>query len=298
MTNIELFDYIKTYGEAREWSNATFRAYFNSLNTILKLMGDINLDELDYMKAVEYLKRRKDNMSVKSANIDLRNLKAIYEVLENSEIINKNPFKKIKPYKIIENDKEEKMDYLLPEEVNRFLSIVKNDTRNNNDSNYIYMLILFYTGLRCSEVAGIKTEDINYLEDEKVIEITVRATKNKKDFTTYIVNRKVVNVIKKWISNINTEYLFESKNGKLKYISGGKNSIQRVYSEYAIMAGIDRHLTCHSARKTFATFLRSNDIGMFEIEQLLNHSVNNLGASTYARMTKEFKIKILSIIEY
>ena len=64
------------------------------------------------------------------------------------------------------------------------------------------------------------------------------------------------------------------------------------------MAGIDRHLTCHSARKTFATFLRSNDIGMFEIEQLLNHSVNNLGASTYARMTKEFKIKILSIIEY
>ena len=88
------------------------------------------------------------------------------------------------------------------------------------------------------------------------------------------------------------------RNGNFIFKNEGKNNVQNIYKRLISKAGIDRKLTPHSARKSFATLLREKRVGVYEIEQLLNHSVNSLGANTYARMTKELKIEVLKNIKY
>ena len=306
MTNQEIIEFVKRYGETREWSANTFKIYLITLNTLIKTTGK-EITELKPIDMNEYFKYRKDNGTVKTANSDLKTLNKIFNVLEDNEIIERNIVARIKPFP--DNTEKREDDFLTEKEVNKVLRIAKKDSipseKNNYKVNpnakatYIYLLILFYTGLRCMECANLKTTDVKYLEEDRVIEINLEHTKNRKSFTTYIVNKEVVAEAKEWIDNVaDKQYLFENRNGNPIFKSEGANSVQNIYRKLIAKAGIERKLTPHSARKSFSTSLRDNDVSLVDIEQLLNHKVQNLGASTYARMTKGLKIKTLKRLGY
>ena len=296
MTNQEVINFIREYGESREWSASTFKLYLTTLNTLIKTT-DKGITELMPIDMNRYFKNRKDNCTVKTANTDLRVLKAIFNILEDNEIVERNIVAKIKPFP--DNTEKRVDDYLTVSEVRKVLRIAKNRKNKHAKATYIYMLILFYTGMRCMEVSKLKTKNVKYLKDEQVIELTIENTKNKKDFTTYIVKKDVVKEVYEWLKIVeDKEYLFVNENGNFIFKSEGCNSVQNIFKKIVKDAGIERRVVCHGARKSFATTLRDADVNIIDIEQLLNHSVKSLGASTYARQTKEAKIKILKKLRY
>lgn len=296
MTNQEIIEFVQRYGEAREWSANTFKSYLMTLNTLIKITGK-EITELKPLDMNEYFKNRKDNGTVKTANTDLRILKAIFNILEDNEIVERNIVAKIKPFP--DNTEKREDDFLTEKEVKKVLKVAKKQVSPNARAIYVYLLILFYTGLRCMECANLKTTDIRYLEEDGIVEINLANTKNGKSFTTYIVNKEVVAEVKEWMDEVSDkQYLFENRNGNPIFKSEGANSVQNIYRKLIAKSGIERGLTTHSTRKSFATSLRDNDVSLVDIEQLLNHRVQNLGASTYARMTKGLKIKTLKRLGY
>ena len=306
MTNQEIIEFVQRYGETREWSASTFKLYLTTLNTLIKNTGK-EITELKPIDMNRYFKNRKDNGTVKTANTDLRVLKAIFNILEDNEIVERNVVAKIKPFP--DNTEKRVDDYLTVPEIRKVLRIAKKEATPNEKNKYkvnpnaratyIYLLMLFYTGLRCMECANLKPENVKYLEEEQVIEINIPKTKNGKSFTTYIVKQDVVSEVKTWIDNTaDKQYLFENRNGTPIFKSEGCYSVQNIFKRLIKKAEIERKITTHATRKSFATTLRDADVNIIDIEQLLNHSVKSLGASTYARQTKEVKIKILKKLRY
>ena len=298
MENKNVIEFVEEYAEAKEWSDNTLKLYKKTLNKLIEFCKPKNITSLKPLDLNKFLKHRKDTTSVATSNSDLRNLKSIYSILSDNDIC-KNITVSIKPFQ--DNRDKPEDDFLKAREVKRVLSICKNESEESEKAmrDYIYLLIMFYTGMRCSEVALLKGEDV--IIENGILEITARKTKNKKDFTTYIANKEVVETINKWILNrkpMQDEYIFINSKGNIAYKSEGANNVQKMFQGYLKKANVNRKLGCHAARKSFSTYLRDKGVDIYDIEQLLNHSVNSLGANVYARLTKQKKIKILSLIKY
>ena len=305
MNNNQVIELIEEYADAKELSCNTVKLYKKTLNKLIDFCKGKNIVELKPLDLNKFLKNRKDETSVSTSNSDLRNLKSIYSVLAENDVCN-NIAKNIKPF--ADNRDKPEDDFLQLTEVKKVLSVCRKESSKEDKSqkeigkakqDYIYLLVMFYTGMRCSEVANLKGSDV--VLENGILEVTARETKNRKDFTTYIVNKKAVSEISNWISERNVgedEFLFVNSKGNLAYRSDGANSVQKMFQSYLEKAKVNRKLGCHATRKTFATYLRDKGVDVYDIEQLLNHSVNSLGANVYARLTKDKKIKILSMIKY
>ncbi|MBU0531688.1 MAG: site-specific tyrosine recombinase/integron integrase [Candidatus Uhrbacteria bacterium] len=131
---------------------------------------------------------------------------------------------------------------------------------------------LFSTGLRVSELANLKIEQINLKRDE----FTVRG-KGDKPRVVFLSDES-----KKWIKQYQDKrmdtspYLFVSHDRAKK---GRKNtgpltprSIERLVKRYAKEAGITKRITPHTMRHTFATDLMMAGADVRAVQELLGHA--------------------------
>lgn len=129
---------------------------------------------------------------------------------------------------------------------------------------------LFYaTGVRCSELVGIKLEDINF--DEKTIRIMGKGRKER----LVLFGAKALQMMEKYLSierpglvkNNADRHLF------LNYAGGPltTRSVQRVFEMFRHFLRIDRKLTPHKIRHSFATHLLQQGVDLRIIQELLGH---------------------------
>jgi site-specific recombinase XerD len=133
--------------------------------------------------------------------------------------------------------------------------------------------LLFCGGLRVSELASIKIEEINLQRDE----FTVRG-KGGKNRVIFLSNQA-----KYWISQYLKQrkddhpYLFIGHDrAKKKRDEDQKGltprSIERAVQKYAKLAGINKEVTPHTLRHTFATDLLMNGADIRSVQAMLGHS--------------------------
>jgi site-specific recombinase XerD len=134
--------------------------------------------------------------------------------------------------------------------------------------------LLFSSGLRVSELAGLDRDQINL----KRLEFMVRG-KGQKDRPIFISNEAA-----EWIQRYldkrtdNTKPLFIRYSGqKLVDLSGNYSrlsarSIQRLVSRYALLAGITKHVSPHTLRHSYATDLLMNGADIRSVQAMLGHS--------------------------
>lgn len=130
--------------------------------------------------------------------------------------------------------------------------------------------IIYATGARCSEVTNIKLADINFTE--KNIRVLGKGSKER-----YVLfGDKAKNVIEVYLKEERAglasegqdeDYLFLSYNGK--QIS--PRSVQRIFEMFRSFLKIDRKLTPHKLRHSFATHLLNQGVDLRVIKELLGH---------------------------
>ncbi len=132
---------------------------------------------------------------------------------------------------------------------------------------------LFSTGLRVSELSGLTCEQVNLKYDE----FTVRGKGNKVRIVFLSSNAKAA--LKKWLEmrTDNAPYLFVRYNKKVAdQIEGLKpltvRSMERIIKRYALLAGINKKVTPHTMRHTFATDLLRNHADIRSVQKMLGHS--------------------------
>lgn len=163
-----------------------------------------------------------------------------------------------------------KKEYKLPsvlsfEEVKNLLQVIsKEDYKGLLD--YTIFKMIFSIGLRVSEVISIRIDNLNI--KAKYLKVI---TKRKKE--------RILPLSNEMISSLDI-YLEERKkiNTKNKelFIHSNGNTISRQYvyleiKKYAEIAGIEKEISPHTLRHSYATILIENGAGLKEVKELLGH---------------------------
>ncbi len=129
--------------------------------------------------------------------------------------------------------------------------------------------LLYATGVRASEIAGLKTSDLNlnigYLRclgkgnRERVIPIGKVAIGAIENYLT--------NLRPRLAKSFSGDFLLLSRTGRPM----SRIEIWRLVKKYAIRAGMPRNLTVHTLRHCFATHLLAGGADLRSVQEMLGH---------------------------
>ncbi|EQD80218.1 tyrosine recombinase XerC, partial [mine drainage metagenome] len=144
----------------------------------------------------------------------------------------------------------------------KLVKVSKDESRGN-----AIIILLLYTGIRVGELCNLRSEDIDLQE----CLIRIRSGKGDKDRIVLIPEEcsKILSSFyqDKIKSNKYNEFFFGSKRGKIH-----PTTVERIVRKVALKSGIERKVTPHTLRHTFATTVLKNGGDIRFIQQILGHA--------------------------
>lgn len=157
------------------------------------------------------------------------------------------------------------------EEVDRLLK-QPSDKNNKGIRDKAMLELLYATGIRVSELIGLRLEDVNIQLGYIVCH---GRDNNKERVVPFGLSAK--NAITKYIETAR-KVLIKGKESDILFVncSGGAMSRQgfwKIVKLYGEMAGIDETITPHTLRHSFALHLVENGANLQAVQEMLGHSV-------------------------
>lgn len=151
------------------------------------------------------------------------------------------------------------------------------------------LMTIYASGLRVSEVANLRVEDI----DSRNMQIRVREGKGKKDRYTILSTENLKILRDYWKYYHVKEWLFP---GDLPYKPITTRTIQKIFKKAKDKAEIKKEATVHTLRHCFATHLLESGVDIYHIQHLLGHS-NPKTTSIYIHLTCKDVLRIKSPLD-
>ncbi len=126
------------------------------------------------------------------------------------------------------------------------------------------LMTIYSGGLRRSELINLKITDI----DSQRMLIKVVAAKGKKDRYTCLSEKLLLHLREYYIKYKPHKWLFEGLNGR----PYSATSIEKIFQSAVRKANINKYVTPHSLRHSFATHLLEQGINLRYIQELLGHA--------------------------
>lgn len=240
-----------TYCTVKELSRRTIEFYRANLRIFADWMRSngmedtINLSVQDIRRFQLYLRERKnlrgEPISPQRVNGYLRTLKALYSFLMSEGIASFNPMARVplakEPQKIVETFK--------PTDVEKILAAIPRNTKLGR-RDYCMILVLYDTGVRLSELLGIKVGNIDFREG--YIKVTGKGNKERK----VPIGKQTKKILFEYVRREGKsadDFLFTSVRGGPLSLTGADRRI----CDAAKNAGIDLpRISAHTWRHTFA----------------------------------------------
>ncbi len=127
------------------------------------------------------------------------------------------------------------------------------------------MYIMFYAGLRINECVNLKLDDVDFNNEEiKVIE-----GKGNKD-RTVPMNDTLIELLEEYLDNgrieAGTDRFLSSKSGKIC-----AQLVNREIRKAVKSAGIQKKVSCHVLRHSFASNMLDRGANILQVQKLLGH---------------------------
>jgi len=127
------------------------------------------------------------------------------------------------------------------------------------------LMLCYGSGLRISEAVSLKA---GHIDSERML-IRVEKGKGAKDRYT-VLSTNMLNLLRTyWKARCPADYLFPGIVAGTHVTAG---AVQQVCREACRLAGIEKHVTPHTLRHSFATHLLENGTDTRAIQVLLGHS--------------------------
>lgn len=156
-----------------------------------------------------------------------------------------------------------------PTEVKKLLAAPDMQT-NRGYRNRIVLEVLYDTGIRAAEMAGVKVSDLDLVHGY----LTVRHGKGAKDRVVPL-SQRVCGLIREYILLVRPELVRGGDDGSLVVNRWGRQmtplGVWAVVKRCAVLAGIRKNVSTHTFRHTCATHMLKNGAPIRHIQELLGH---------------------------
>lgn len=277
---VEFLDYLKASKDA---SPHTLRNYGIDLEDFNHFLGkEASLDTIDRKTLRGYLAdlaaREKSKPTIARK---LSTLRTFFKYLYTHQIIASNPAEDL------ENPRLEKKIpiFLTYEQVERLFNLPDIETVLGFRDRTL-MELLYSSGLRVSEIAGLNRQDIQFAENlirlrgkgkkERIVPVTANALKWLKEYLSHGERNEA-----------DHEAVFLNCHGERL----STRSIDRNFEKYLMASGLSAHVTPHTIRHTIATHWLEKGMDLKTIQILLGHSA--LATTTiYTHVSTRLKRKV------
>ena len=243
----------KKWMRSKRYSESTIATYLDAAKSFLVFFNNKMLSEIDNADIILYnneyiLKKR---LSASYQNQVASALKLLFATVGERKIE-------------IDNIHRPKRSRSLPNVLSK--EEVKLILEAHSNIKHRAMLSMIYScGLRCSELLALKPVNI----DSKRNIVLLQNAKGKKDRIVPLSPR-ILELLREYYKSYKpNEYLFE---GHLEGKSYDARSLQVVLKNALVKAGIEKPVTLHWLRHSYATHLMENGTDLRFIQELLGHS--------------------------
>lgn len=233
-----------------------FANYFKSQEKLdIRSINETNLNS--YILFIE-----KQGMSMATVSRNIASIKSFFAYLLREGIVQADPSEQLKPPKI----EKKTPDVLTISEVNKLLEQPGNTTPKEIRDRAMLEL-LYATGIRVTELVTLKVHDVNlklgYVEchdanKSRIIPI--------EDAAQTALAAYLDGVRDSMCSN--SDYLFSNCKGTPMTRQG----FWKIIKHYAAKAGIDKDITPHMIRHSFASHLVNNGADLKAVQEMLGHA--------------------------
>jgi integrase/recombinase XerD len=244
-------EYIAKLKELR-YSPNTLDTYKHMFEEFINHFSETEIDDITDEMIIEFLRYlvNERNISGSYQNQSINAIKFYYERVIGGQ-------RKI--YTIDRPRKEKMLPEVLSEE-----EMVKILNATQNLKHKAILMTIYSAGLRISELINLRIKDI----DSKRMQIRVEQAKGKKDRYT-LLGTKTLEVLRKYVAEYKPKvWLFEGVKGEQYSTS----SIQANLKIAVDKVGINKRITVHTLRHSFATHLLEAGTDIRYIQSLLGHS--------------------------
>ena len=255
----------------RNFSDNTLDAYLRDIRK-LRDYAEFDLEntgplEITYENIQEYLfQLSKKKFSERSQARWISSIKSFFKYLVEDEVRADNPTT------LLEGPK---LGLYLPDtlsfaDVDRIINVIKIDT-DLGRRNHCMIEVLYGCGLRVSELIDLKISNINF--KESYVKVEGKGDKSRfvpmADFTSTL--------IKDYIREIRSKYKINKRCEDILFLNSRGSAMSRVIvfiiiKELTEKAGINKKISPHTFRHSFATHLLQNGADLRYIQEMLGHS--------------------------
>ncbi|MGM0364966.1 MAG: site-specific tyrosine recombinase/integron integrase [Actinomycetota bacterium] len=263
--------YIDFLRYEKNLSPNTINSYTRDLKHFLGYLkktgkGNVGSIELsDFRKYIKFL----DNFGYSNSSLIRKYSSYVnfFRFLEKNGYMKKNLSQHILPPK----KKQRFFSFLSQQETGRLLDSIQEDSDQGRRNKAIFEL-MYSTGARVSEIAGIRMEDLDM--ENSQIKVTGKGNKQR---IVYINSRAADalagymeirhNFLHSKRGYKKSPYLFLNKNGERL----STRSISSLVKRYVAGTQIKKDITPHSLRHSFASHMLQEGANIREIQELLGH---------------------------
>jgi site-specific recombinase XerD len=255
---------------SRKYSTITIKSYMSYNKKFIKFCGktqkNITVNDVKSF-LVYYVEQKKASTSTINSIISALNF--YYSTMMGMDFSSK----------IKRPHKDKQLPIILSEqEVKRIC------TSTNNIKHKLMMMLVYSAGLRVSEVAKLRIQD---LDSDRML-VYINRAKGRKDRYS-LLSETVLKALGRYLQEYQPKYwLFEGA-GKKRNIS--IRTVQAVCTNAINKADIKKKASIHSLRHSFATHLMERGISLRYIQELLGHKSSRT-TEIYTHVSKSYLCKI------
>ncbi|MBR3833207.1 MAG: site-specific tyrosine recombinase XerD [Lachnospiraceae bacterium] len=220
----------------------------------------VDINSMDLSTYVIDLKSQ--GMSLATISRSIASIKSFFLYLLKQGVVKEDCTEQLKPPKI----EKKAPDTLSVEEINQLLEQPSKSTPKEIRDKAMLEL-LYATGMRVSELISLKIDDVNlamsYIlckdaNKERVIPIEQAARQALESYINGV----------RHIMCEDSNYLFTNMKGQPM----SRQGFWKLIKAYAVKAGIDKDITPHMIRHSFASHLVTNGADLKAVQEMLGHS--------------------------
>lgn len=263
-------DYISKRTNTGKIGESTLKGYETTLKSLREFRAEIRIKDVNAKLLSDFekflIKRGKENGKgdVKGSRYNrIKHIRAIIRYIESLNIPIKNPYRTgdlALPEDIIN-------DVFLEEEEVKRLYLLLNKIEVGSQPYRVLIMYLFScsAGIRIGDALAVKWGDLDVRKDPVVLGIKMQKGKKPLYVPLFPMAEDMLEFAPEGdLNNVEKgNHIFHQYN---------KQVINETLRKVAKMADIDKHLTYHSSRRTFATIASAKGVPLQDLKQYMGHS--------------------------